>query len=124
MKILRSPLLAVAVLATSVCLFTSACSSLKSELGLKPTPAMTTTNAAGVVTITPPLAAQLNEAAPIAGATLPAPWGGLVQATLLLLAGGASAFATFHARKSAVASAQAVTSTVQALDVWAPTTKT
>jgi len=35
---------------------------------------MMTTNAAGVVSVTPPLTAQLNEVAPIAGATLPAPW--------------------------------------------------
>jgi hypothetical protein len=124
MKIFRSPLLAVATLTASVCLFTSACSSLKSELGLTPTPAMTTTNAAGVVTITPPLAAQLNEAAPIAGATLPAPWGGIVQATLLLLAGSASAVATFHARKSALASAASSASSLQAANVSAPTAKT
>jgi hypothetical protein len=124
MKIFRSPLLAVATLLASVCLLTSACSSLKSELGLTPTPAMMTTNAVGVVTITPPLAAQLNDAAPIAGATLPAPWGGIVQATLLLLAGSASAVATFHARKSAVASAASSASSLQAAMVSAPTAKT
>jgi hypothetical protein len=85
---------------------------------------MMTTNATGVVTITPPLTAQLNEAAPIAGATLPAPWGGIVQATLLLLAGSASAVATFHARKSAVASAASSASSLQAAMVSAPTAKT
>ena len=124
MKLFRSPLLAVATLLASVCLLTSACSSLKSELGLTPTPAMTATNAVGVVTITPPLAAQLDEAAPIAGATLPAPWGGIVQASLLLLAGSASAVATFHARKAAVASATASVAAVQAANVSAPTAKT
>jgi hypothetical protein len=124
MKLFRSPLLAVATLLASVCLLTSACSSLKSELGLTPTPAMTATNAVGVVTITPPLAAQLDEAAPIAGATLPAPWGGIVQASLLLLAGSASAVATFHARKAAVASTAASVAAMQAANVSAPPTKT
>ena len=124
MKILRSPLLAVTTLAISSCLFLSACSSLKSELGLSPTPAMMTTNAAGVVSVTPPLTAQLNEVAPIAGATLPAPWGGIVQASLLLLAGSASAVATFHARKSALASAASSASSLQAANVSSPATKT
>jgi hypothetical protein len=85
---------------------------------------MMTTNAAGVVSVTPPLAEQLNEAAPIAGSTIPQPWGGIIQATLLLLAGSASAVATFHARKSAVASAASSASSLQAANVSAPTAKT
>jgi hypothetical protein len=107
MKILAHPLLSLTLLVCSVCLFASACGSLKSEFLSSPT----TNTLSGVVTPAvsnvPPIVPQLQEAAGVAGVVLPAPWGGIVQAGLLTLAGAASAFATFHARKAADASAAA-----------------
>jgi hypothetical protein len=112
MKILAHPLLSLTLLVCSVCLFASACGSLQSEFLSSPT----TNTLSGVVTPAvsnvPPIVPQLKEAAGVAGVVLPAPWGGIVQAVLLLAAGGASAFATFHASRAAVASAAAVASSV------------
>jgi len=66
---------------------------------------------------------QLNEAAQVAGAVIPQPWGGLVQATLLLMAGGASAYATFHARAAAVASAATASAALSAASLPTPPPK-
>lgn len=123
MKILAHPLLSLTLLVCSVSLLTSACGSLKSEFLSSPA-----TNAVtGVVTpataTAPPVVPQLQEAAAVAGSVLPAPWGSLVQALLLLAAGGASAFATFHASRAAVASAAAVASSVPPASVPSPTGK-
>ena len=103
MKLFAQPILAVSLLAVSLCLFGSACSTLKSEFGLTPTPAMTSTNDNGQIQITPPVVPQLDQAAAVAGAVLPPPWGSIVSGALTLMASGAAAFATFHARKTVVA---------------------
>jgi hypothetical protein len=72
----------------------------------------------------PPIVPQLNEAAGVAGACLPAPWGGIVSGLLTLAASGAAAFASFHARKAAVASASSPAAPVQSAAVSAPSAKT
>ena len=73
----------------SVCLFCSACSSLKSEFGLD----TTSTN-------TPPISQQLNTAAAVSQEAIPAPYGQLLAGLLTLISTGAAAFATFHARRA------------------------
>ena len=124
MKYIRHPLFAVACLATSLCLLAGACSSLKSEFLSSPTTNAVTGAVSPAVSNVPPIVPQLTEAAGVAGACLPAPWGGLVSGLLTLAASGAAAFASFHARKAAVASAGAPATPVQSAAVSAPAAKT
>lgn len=84
------------LLVATVVLFCSACAALKTELGVGVQP-----------TNNPPLAVQLNTAAPVVAAVVPTPWGTLLSAVLNLMATGAAAFATFHARAAARTSALA-----------------
>jgi len=124
MKYIQHPLFAVACLAASLCLLSSACSSLKSEFLSAPTTNAVTGAVSPAVSNLPPIVPQLNEAAGVAGACLPAPWGGIVSGLLTLAASGAAAFASFHARKAAVASAGTTATPVQSAPVSATPTKT
>jgi len=76
------------------------CAALKTEF-TKPT----------VDSPPPPIVAQLDAARPIVAGIVPEPWGSLVSGLMGLAATGAAAFATFHARRAAVASATAVNGT-------------
>ena len=119
MNVFAHPLTSLCLLATCMLIGASACSALKSEFCSSPA-----TNAVtGVVTpataTVPPVVPQLNEAAAVAGTVLPAPWGSLVSNMCLMLAAGASAFATFHARAAAASSAAAATACVPAAPVSA-----
>ncbi len=91
-RILCSYRIVLLLLLTSLSLSVISCGTLKSEF-TKPTPT------AG----DPPAVAQLHEAASVAAVALPGPSGMLVAAIINLLATGASAFATFHARSVSVA---------------------
>jgi hypothetical protein len=96
---------------TSLSLLLPACGALRTEFGLSPhvsTPSVSVPVVDGVsnnvptvfVSSTPPITAQLNEVAPIVSAVVPSPWGTLISGLMNLLAAGAAAFATFHARKA------------------------
>ena len=123
MKILRSPILAVACLFCSVALFVAACGTLRSEFQSSPTTNTVTGAITPALSNSPPIVPQLKEAAQVAGDVIPQPWGGLVQATLLLMAGGASAYATFHARGAANASVAATSSLLSAAALQTPPPK-
>ena len=124
------PLVVLACLTSSVALTLTACGSLRTEF-LGPPPAQPTlvTNYAAATTgstappvavsitstpapapssVTPPISDQLRAAAPVVGAVVPQPWGGLAAALMNLLATGAAAFATFRAGRSAATNAQTV----------------
>jgi hypothetical protein len=87
--VLLAGLLAIA----SICV---SCTALKTELGL----GNPSTNA-------PPIATQLQTAAPLAEAAIPSPWGSIVSSSLMSLAAIASAVAAWHAKNSAALSASA-----------------
>jgi len=123
MKILRSPLLAIACLSCSIVLFVPACGTLQKEFQSQPTTNTVTGVVSPAISNAPAIVPQLNEAASVAGTVIPQPWGGLVQATLLLMAGGASAYATFHARGAANASAAAAASSLSATTLQTPPPK-
>ena len=124
------PLIVLACLTSSVALTLTACGSLRTEfLGPPPAQPTVTTNYAPVIpgstappvavsitstpapapaSVTPPISDQLRAAAPVVGAVVPQPWGGLAAALMNLLATGAAAFATFRAGSAAAANSKTI----------------
>ncbi len=105
-KVLASMALCMALCASSAFV---GCAALQSEL-TPSTPAVTNAVTGVVTPPGPPVAtAQLQSAATVAAAVVPEPWGTLIAAALNLLATGAAAYATFHARVAATAASAAIT---------------
>lgn len=96
MKTMKSLKLSLMLLATSAAITVTSCSTLQKEFS----------QPAGTSDV-PPVTAQLQAAAPVVAGVIPPPWGSLIAALMNLAGTGAAAFATFHARRAAVASATA-----------------
>lgn len=114
MKALKPVIALAAATLLSASAFFTGCSALQSEL-TPSTPAVTNA-VTGVVTPPgpPPAATQLQGAAVVAQEAVPAPYGTLLAALLNLLATGAAAYATFHARQAAVSASSAAQASASA----------
>jgi hypothetical protein len=87
-------------LSLGIAAIVTSCSELKSEF--ESAPGQTNSSPASV---------QLQEAATVVAANPEVPYNVLIAQVLTLLSAGAAAFASFHARKAAVASSSATGAT-------------
>lgn len=117
-------ILSIVLVLTSVTLFITACTALKSEFLGTPPAGTVITNAALQTTQPPPITGQLQAAAQIAQEAAPAPYGSLIAAALNGAATLAAAFAAFHARSAAASSATAATASAGNAPAAAPVQKT